>query len=446
MLIIVVPGAGTCGTEKPNTLFVSEKALQGRLILTLTAGAKTVFIAKVWWISASSFIRLSLLSFFYRLLDHVEVVHRGFYRMVLHATTFFVVSIYLSYLGIIVWACDVPSNYFLWPSPGHCIQEGYADTIMSGFNTTSEFLVAALPIPVIMSLRMNKMQRRTVVSLLCLGFLVGVVGIVRSYYVWTLFQSDDLTWWAGPHWICSEVEICVAMVCFVCLYIIIYWTNHAQICASAPSLRPYLGRVLFHEKPTRAAVVKSPNKLQKPRSSAESKRSGTQTTAMDSAWETATRWHFDLEGIGVDGFGYTVTVTGGPEGPKRRKLTNHCIRIPRNLKSGTKGAPTWNLGNSIKRLVRHPARDSDANLSEKGNVEIITRKSLELRESFCEDGANKYYWDQRNRNPYARAHLSDGGTSDRHYSSFTFGDTNFFHDDSELEDDGERDFYDLRMR
>ena len=74
--------------------------------------------------------------------------------------------------------------------------------------------MAALPIPVVLQLDMDRAQRNTVLLLLCLGFLVSVVGTVRTYYVYTLFNSNDLTWYAGPHWICSEVEICTAMVCY----------------------------------------------------------------------------------------------------------------------------------------------------------------------------------------------------------------------------------------
>ena len=90
---------------------------------------------------------------------------------------------------------------------------------MSAFNTSSELIVAALPIPVIFSLRMDPIQRRTILSLLCLGFLVAVVGSVRTYYVWKAFDSDDVTWYASPHWICSEVELSVALV----------WLGYAQL-------------------------------------------------------------------------------------------------------------------------------------------------------------------------------------------------------------------------
>jgi hypothetical protein len=102
--------------------------------------------------------------------------------------------------------------YFQWPGDGTCIDELYADTILAAFNTFSELVVAVLPIPIVYRLKMSPKQRWSVLSLISLGFLVAIVGFVRTYYVWVLFSSDDLTWWSAPHWICSQVEICLAMV------------------------------------------------------------------------------------------------------------------------------------------------------------------------------------------------------------------------------------------
>jgi hypothetical protein len=108
--------------------------------------------------------------------------------------------------------CSPVQEYFYWPSGGTCINELYADTILAAFNTVSELLVAMLPVPVVFRLKMSQTQRWSVLSLISLGFLVAIVGAVRTHYVWILFSTDDLTWWSSPHWICSEVEICVAMV------------------------------------------------------------------------------------------------------------------------------------------------------------------------------------------------------------------------------------------
>ena len=85
--------------------------------------------------------------------------------------------------------------------------------IMSIINTTMELVIALLPIPVVFTLQMSRRQRWSVISVLSLGVLVFLVGCVRTFYVYKcLLDTWDITWWTGPHWICSEVENNVAIV------------------------------------------------------------------------------------------------------------------------------------------------------------------------------------------------------------------------------------------
>ncbi|KAF2395935.1 hypothetical protein EJ06DRAFT_560395 [Trichodelitschia bisporula] len=331
----------------------------------LTPGTKANFVLKIFWTTSSSAVRLSLLVLYYRLLNHLDLRK---YRWVVHAATFLVVGIYLSYLGTIVFACIPIHAYFEWPSPGRCVNEAYVYTILSAFNTFSEALVAAMPVPVLLRLKMDSAQRWAVMSLLCLGFLVAVVGCVRTYYVWILFDSDDLTWWSGPHWICSEVEICLAM-----------------ICASAPALRPVLGRLLHWDKNPSNSYYSTTSSLDR------------KLPANAARAERMMKIKFDIEGIGLDGYGYTVTVTA----EKRRRRTL----------SGGGGAEEWNKGrgggngDGDGRLdaVTRPARTLLARLgrrpavpTEKG-IEIRTLHSVDIRESYHPSARD---WDARN--PYAK--------------------------------------------
>jgi hypothetical protein len=101
-----------------------------------------------------------------------------------------------------------------WPPiwDARCLQTG--DAMVSGaiLNTISEFVLAALPIPVVLSLRMAPRQRWIILSILSLGFFVVFVGCFRTYFLWMAIQSYDQSWWAMPHWIASEVEIDTSMV------------------------------------------------------------------------------------------------------------------------------------------------------------------------------------------------------------------------------------------
>jgi hypothetical protein len=82
----------------------------------------------------------------------------------------------------------------------------------ASLNTISEFFLAALPIPAVFYLRIKGRQRWAVISILSMGFLVVLVGCIRVYYIWKGIHTIDVAWWAGPHWICSELEIDTALV------------------------------------------------------------------------------------------------------------------------------------------------------------------------------------------------------------------------------------------
>jgi hypothetical protein len=170
-----------------------------------------MFPAKIFWACCSIGVRLSLLVMYYRLLNHLDM-HNWKYRWAIHTNVFILFGILFSYIFTTIFACASIREYWAWPPKGYCINEGYTDLALSAINTFSEALVAALPIPMIMRLGMISRQRISVLLLFCCAFLVSVVGSVRCYFVYLVFWTDDMTWYSSPHWICSEVEICVAMV------------------------------------------------------------------------------------------------------------------------------------------------------------------------------------------------------------------------------------------
>ncbi|QDS76340.1 hypothetical protein FKW77_002789 [Venturia effusa] len=320
-------------------------------------GAKTLFAAKMFWCSASAFIRLSILVLYYRLLEHVQIRK---YRWVLHLSVAFVVGIYLCYLGTTIWACVPIEAYFVWPSPGVCINELYADTILSSFNTFSEAFIAALPIPVIYQLRMKPAQRWAVLSLLCLGFLVAVVGSARTYYVWFLFTNDDLTWYAEPHWICAEVEICVAM-----------------ICSCAPALRAFFGHLATSLRASRdkpSLVPPRKHSISTVQNSGNSRRTlEPKLSTYASQAEILLSRTVDVEGIALDGLGYTVSITAGESESKKSNLSKPWRRSGADVETGQMNWP------ARTNVSRSGPVDEEPKI---GTIEIVERKSLELRESF----------------------------------------------------------------
>jgi hypothetical protein len=87
---------------------------------------------------------------------------------------------------------------------------------MSIVNTLLELVCALLPIPAVLSLQMDRKQRWGVIGVLSLGILVVLVGCVRVYFVHkTMMVSWDTSWWGEAHWITSEVENDLSLVCYI---------------------------------------------------------------------------------------------------------------------------------------------------------------------------------------------------------------------------------------
>ncbi|KAI7089978.1 hypothetical protein KC356_g1975 [Hortaea werneckii] len=101
------------------------------------------------------------------------------------------------------------------PNPdAHCLDEGKVMLGGGVINCVSDLLTTVLPIPIVMRLQMPLKQRIGVCVLLCLGFIVTIAGVIRTYFIWkSLMDSWDQTWFAYPLWIAAAVEIDLAVIC-----------------------------------------------------------------------------------------------------------------------------------------------------------------------------------------------------------------------------------------
>jgi hypothetical protein len=190
-------------------------------------------------------------------------------------------------------------------------------------NTLSELVIAILPVLAVFQLRVDPRQRWSVIGLLSLGFLVAFAGCFRTYYLYKTVGTYDLTWWSTPHWICSEVEIDTALVSYSQVGISGPANSNAslQTCACAASLRPLIGYMYRKCKGLSTEIQRTPSLESKPPRSVKSNVPTTVSTELSSvgndhegqtSWTSLMSRTIDLEGLGVDGFGYRVTITGPP--------------------------------------------------------------------------------------------------------------------------------------
>ena len=162
-----------------------------------------------------------------------------------------------------------------------------------------------------------------------------------------------------------------------------------KICASVPALRPVVGRFL-----TRRNIIV--NEIKK-RYQGDSRSSGSATLRefgnSDHLYSYSNSWRdVDIEGIGVDGFGYTVTITGGanlePHSPKRLRKSMNLGDIEQAEKQDSSldsHKPTWLKRLSLRTRSSRGSWGSWGLASRvpstaKPHIEITTRQSLEVIE------------------------------------------------------------------
>jgi hypothetical protein len=174
-----------------------------------------LYFARICWGLATSAVRLSICFLYMRLLNRIDL-RRTHFRYVLYGFTGFQVALFLVYLFAGVFPCTPIRAYWtLDRIPGQkCHDDVAVMKVCAVLNTVSEFILAAFPIVAVYKLHVDQKQRWTVIGLLSVGFLVGVAGCVRTFFLWKSISASnlDLSWYADLHWIASEVEIDLAIV------------------------------------------------------------------------------------------------------------------------------------------------------------------------------------------------------------------------------------------
>jgi len=213
------------------------------------------FVAKLLFVEAATFTRISLICFYYRLVRDSGI---EWFRWVLHASMIIVVAMGIAFTCLGIWLCVPVQSYWVYPPDFghyHCLSEGTTTLIIGVLNCLVDLLVTLLPVPLVMKLQMPLKHRIGVCILLSLGFVVTIAGIVRTYFIWkSLMDSWDETWFSYPLWICATIEIDVAVMC-----------------ACAPALKPLLRKPIssltskisslrssHHTDPSAAAAGQTP--------------------------------------------------------------------------------------------------------------------------------------------------------------------------------------------
>jgi len=223
----------------------------------------------------------------------------------MHVTTMMNLLIWVYYLITGIVPCIPIRAYWAWPPiQAKCINDGANMEAAGVINTFAEAWLATLPLLALSHFNISKKQRWSIVTILSLGFLVTIVGIFRTYYIWQAITTHDLTWYSGPQWICAEVELHLAVTC-----------------ASAAPLRPLLTRLIRGLQRNMKWTTALNMQIGGGKSQLNTEKSHNSTSITISQihhqadLENASEWAcimrtIDLEGIPDDGLGYTVIISG----------------------------------------------------------------------------------------------------------------------------------------
>jgi hypothetical protein len=182
--------------------------------------------AKIAFTVASTCTRVSLILFYYRLVNDSG---KQRFRCALHISMAFTVILGVLYVILAIVQCIPVSDYWKLGGSTKCIDEGKATLAVGIINCFADALVTVLPMPMVINvcrfegfgigrltreqLNMPHRQRIAVIILFGLGFIVTIAGAVRTYYIYeSLIVSYDETWYAYPLWIAAAVEIDLGVV------------------------------------------------------------------------------------------------------------------------------------------------------------------------------------------------------------------------------------------
>lgn len=169
------------------------------------------FTAKLLFVGAATFTRISLICFYFRLVRDSGI---EWFKHVLYASMCFVVALGIAFTCVGIWLCVPVQSYWVFPPiAGHkCLDEGSSTLIIGVFNCFADLLTTILPIPLVWKLQMPLRDRLGVCILLGLGLIVTIAGVLRTWWIWESFHAWDETWLSYPLWICAAVEIDLAIV------------------------------------------------------------------------------------------------------------------------------------------------------------------------------------------------------------------------------------------
>jgi hypothetical protein len=156
------------------------------------------------------------------------------------------------------------SAFWTFPPPtnAHCVDPKFVVFGSGVIKVFVDVMITTLPIPLILRLQLSRPQKRAVVVLLGLGYIVTAAGAIRTYYAYfILWRTYDESWYNYYGFLAATVE-----------------NDLAIVCACAPALRPLMSRLVSGLSTVRSRQSTFPSQPKK----RETQSGGTTSEGMQS--------------------------------------------------------------------------------------------------------------------------------------------------------------------
>ncbi|KAF4969553.1 hypothetical protein FSARC_3236 [Fusarium sarcochroum] len=139
-------------------------------------------------------------------------------------------------IGVILWACVqvtllgiscLPISFLVPSTAGWCLDTLPVWYISSAMSIATDVLIFCIPLPSVWKLQLPMKQKIMVILIFCLGFFVCIISVYRMCTLREAVYSDDPPWNGAGAAMWSVIEL-----------------NCAIICASLPTLRPVIAKVV----------------------------------------------------------------------------------------------------------------------------------------------------------------------------------------------------------
>jgi hypothetical protein len=145
-------------------------------------------VASICYVPCLGFAKISILLLYHRLskLQWFKIC------------TYIVMAIVASYsLGIVIaliFPCQpIAMNWDLSITDGKCIDKAGIYLATAAVNVITDFIILALPIPVVLGLQMRRIQKIAVIGLFMVGSATFVTSIIRLVYMVPMVSNIDQT-------------------------------------------------------------------------------------------------------------------------------------------------------------------------------------------------------------------------------------------------------------